>query len=124
MMHPNLPLAARGDSQAQRLQREFLAPPDAQRQQLKQSALQFEGIFLEQMLAAMDKTVDRSQSLLSGGYGEDVFRGLLNQHVGQMAAERPGGSGFGLAQVIYRQMAAVLDADKAVNGLKRVDANG
>lgn len=102
----------RPENQLLRLQREFLAPPDKQRETLKKSALQFEGIFMEQMMAAMDKTIDRSQSMLSGGYGEDVFRGMLNQHLGQMSAERPGGSGFGLAPVIYRQMAAVLDAEK------------
>lgn len=113
------------ENQLSRLQREFLNPPDARREALKKSALQFEGIFMEQMLSAMDKTIDRSQSMLNGGYGEDVFRGMLNQHLGQMCADRPGGGGFGLAPVIYRQMAAVLDAsDKAPQGLKPLDRRG
>lgn len=72
--------------------------------ELKQAAQQLEGVFLNQLLTAMDKTVDRKDSFLSGGPGEDMFREMMYQHISEDIATHPHGSGLGLAESIYRQM--------------------
>jgi Rod binding domain-containing protein len=80
------------------------------RDELKKTAQQFEGIFIKQLLDAMDKTVERS-GFMSGGSGEDMFRGLMFDHISQSISTGPGGSGFGLADAIYRQLESRLPVD-------------
>jgi Rod binding domain-containing protein len=77
------------------------SPEDAK---LRQAAQQFEAVFVQQMLQQMDKTVDRSESMFNGGSAEDTFRGMFLQEVATSITQRPGGSGFGLADHIYKQM--------------------
>lgn len=72
---------------------------------LRQAAQDFEAIFVNQMLDAMDKTVDRENSMMGGGNSEQYFRGMLNEEIAKSMTNRLGGSGFGLAESIYRQMA-------------------
>src|SRR5689334_17001241 len=71
--------------------------------ELMKTARQFEGIFFKQMLDAMDKTIDRS-GFMDGGNGEEMFRGMLYDKISEINSTRTGGSGFGLAEAIYRQM--------------------
>lgn len=73
---------------------------------LQQAAKDFEAIFVHQMLDAMDKTVDREGSIMGGGSSEQYFRGMLNEEIAKSMTNRLGGSGFGLAESIYKQMAA------------------
>jgi len=80
---------------------------------LSETAKEFEAIFFQQMLDAMDKTIDREDSLFQGGHGEKVFRGMMNQEIAKSAANTPGGSGFGLAKTIYEQMSRVLESQEA-----------
>lgn len=94
------------------LKKSFANPGDKQHKELKEAAQQFESVFIKQLLDAMDKTVDREGSILSGGSAEEYFRGMLNEHIAQNFSDRPGGSGFGLAENIYRQMASEMTADK------------
>jgi flagellar protein FlgJ len=97
-----------GQSQLAQLQRDYTNPTTRDQKKLKQSAQEFEAIFVQQMLDAMDKTVDREDSLMGGGTGEEYFRGMLNQEIAKSITNRPGGSGFGLAEAIYKQTAAQL----------------
>lgn len=92
-------------SKAQQLQRQFLNPGTADQKKLRNAAQEFESIFVQQMLEAMDKTIDRENSVLSGGSSEQYFRSMLNQEIAKSMSTRQGGSGFGLAESIYRQMA-------------------
>lgn len=73
------------------------------REDLMKTARQFEGIFFKQLLDAMDKTVERS-GLMSGGSGEEMFRGMLYEKISETISTRPGGSGFGIAEAVYRQL--------------------
>jgi flagellar protein FlgJ len=73
---------------------------------LQQAAKDFEAVFVHQMLEAMDKTVDREGSIMGGGNSEQYFRGMLNEEIAKSMTNRVGGSGFGLAESIYKQMAA------------------
>lgn len=83
------------------------------REDLKKTAKEFEGIFVQQLLNEMDKTVNRENSLLGGGSAEETFRGMMNERVAQMIANRPGGSGLGLAQAVYRQLEKRLPKEAA-----------
>lgn len=73
------------------------------KEELLKTARKFEGVFIQQLLNEMDKTIERSD-FLSGGSGEEMFRGLFYEKVAENIATRPGGSGFGIAEAIYRQL--------------------
>lgn len=83
---------------------------------LKQASKDFEAIFVNQMLEAMDKTVDRENSIMSGGSSEQYFRSMLNEEIAKSMTNRIGGSGFGLAEAIYRQMSKQLKTSTTETG--------
>lgn len=91
------------------LKQSYLHPEGADKQKLKKAAQEFEAIFVQQLLDAMDQTVDRQDSLLGGGNAEAYFRGMMNEEIAKSLSTRPGGSGFGLAESIYRQMEKQLE---------------
>lgn len=95
-----------GQGQLQKLQRQYEHPTTADSKKMKQAAQEFESIFMQQMLDMMDKTVDRENSLLGGGSAEQYWRGMLNQEIAKGMCMGNGGSGLGLAETIYKQMAA------------------
>jgi Rod binding domain-containing protein len=68
---------------------------------LYQAALDFESIFVKQMLDAMRKTVNKS-GLIEGGMAEDIFEDMLYE---KYATTMTRSAGFGLADQIYRQLA-------------------
>ena len=88
----------------QQMKAAYMNPADKDHKKLKQAAQEFESVFVQQMLDAMDKTVNREDSVLGGGSAEDYFRGMLNEQVAKSISTRQGGSGFGLAESIYQQM--------------------
>lgn len=61
----------------------------------------FESIFVKMMLTEMQKTVDKSSDLTSGGYGEEVFQDLLNDEYSKSMSKS---ADFGLADQLYRQL--------------------
>ncbi|WP_303672574.1 rod-binding protein [Vampirovibrio chlorellavorus] len=87
------------------LQRQYQNPENQDQKKLKKAAQEFEAIFVQQMLDAMDKTIDRKDSFLNGGSSEEYFRSMLNEEISKSMTTKQGGSGFGLAESIYRQMA-------------------
>lgn len=105
-------LSFQSDAQAmklQDLQRQYLHPQNTDQRKLKKAAQEFEGIFVQQMLDAMDKTIQREDSFLSGGSAEQYFRSMLNEEIAKSMTTKAGGSGFGLAETIYKQMAKNAD---------------
>ncbi|MEM0951575.1 MAG: rod-binding protein [Cyanobacteria bacterium P01_H01_bin.74] len=78
---------------------------------LMEAAQEFESVFVHQMLEAMDKTIDRSDSFLSGGSAEDYFRSMMHQEMAKNISH--GNNGFGLAEAIYKQMAGNLSPKSA-----------
>lgn len=89
------------------LRASFSSPKTAGQQKLKDAAQQFEAVFLNQLLEAMEKTVDREESMLNGGEAESTFRGMLYQEMsGSMS--KAGGNGIGLASSIYQQTVLML----------------
>lgn len=75
-----------------------LAAKDAK---LRKAAQQMEGAFVQQMYKTMRETVP-TDGPFNGGAGEDMFTGLLDQHV---ASDTPmQWHKHGLSEAIYRQM--------------------
>ena len=67
---------------------------------LRKAAQQMEGAFVEQMYKSMRETVP-TDGMFDGGSGEEMFTGLLDQHV---ASDTPMKWQHGLSESIYRQM--------------------
>jgi flagellar protein FlgJ len=67
---------------------------------VRAAAEQFESFFLTQSLTSMFAGVD-TNSLFGGGSGETVYRSLLLQEYGKIAARS---GGFGIADAVQRQM--------------------
>jgi len=63
---------------------------------------EFESIFVKMMLKEMRKSVDKSDSLLSGGWAEEIYSDMLDD---QYSASIAKNAGFGLAEQLYKQLA-------------------
>ena len=64
---------------------------------LKQTAQDFESIFIEQMFKEMKKTINRSGFMGETSQAYEIFDGMLAQEYAKTAAK---GGGFGLAKMI------------------------
>ncbi len=62
---------------------------------------EFESIFVKMMLKEMRNSVDRSDSLLSGGWAEDIYQDMLDDEYSKTMAKT---AGFGLADQLYKQL--------------------
>lgn len=82
-----------------------LAPggPIDRSSKLYQAAQDFEALFVKQMLNTMRKTVDKGE-LFNGGQAEEIFEDMLYDERAKMMTRN---AGFGLADSLYRQMAAL-----------------
>ena len=68
--------------------------------QLYKVSLEFEAIFIKQMLNVMRQTVDKS-GLIEGGMAEEIFEDMLyDEYAKKMAESRQ----LGIADIIYRQL--------------------
>jgi len=67
---------------------------------LKAAASLFEGVFYQEMFKAMRETVPEGGAA-SGGPGEDIFTGLLDQHVAEAAAAQ---NRRGIGGALYRYL--------------------
>jgi flagellar protein FlgJ len=67
---------------------------------LYKACLDFEAIFIKQMLNSMRKTVEKS-GLLDGGLAEEFFEDMLYDEYAKKMAEN---ANFGLAAMIYNQL--------------------
>ena len=63
---------------------------------------EFESIFVKMMLKEMRNSVDKSDSLLSGGWAEDIYSDMLDDEYSKSMAKN---AGFGLADQLYKQLA-------------------
>ncbi len=75
----------------------------AQDPRLATSAQQLEGLFVQQLFAAMRETVPQ-EGLMSGGAGEEMFTQMLHEHLAEQAPAR---WTHGLSAEIMRQFASV-----------------
>ena len=70
--------------------------------ELYKQCLDFESIFVKMMLKEMRSSVDKSGSLMSGGWAEDIFQDMLDDEYSKSMAET---ANFGIADQLYRQLA-------------------
>ncbi|TCM17736.1 rod binding protein [Novosphingobium sp. PhB165] len=63
-------------------------------------ARQFEGVFAGQVAKMMLESVDQGDEF-SGGHGEEMFRGVLAEQVGNQIAK---GKGLGIASAVQAQI--------------------
>jgi flagellar protein FlgJ len=68
---------------------------------LRRACARLEGVFMQEMLKALRATVPEGMS--GGGAAEDMFTGMLDQHVADNAAAR---LERGLGAALYRQLRA------------------
>lgn len=80
------------------------APADAasasQDEQLRRAARELEGVFVTELFKAMRQTVPEG-GLTGGGMGEEMFTGMLDQHLAPRSAA---GWERGIADALYRQL--------------------
>jgi peptidoglycan hydrolase FlgJ len=77
------------------------AEPTADEKKLRKAAADLEGLFVAQMYKAMRDTVPKDEGIVSGGSGEEIFTGLMDEH---LAAETPSHWSGGIAEALYRQL--------------------
>lgn len=77
---------------------------------LRRTALQLEGMFVTQLYQAMRATVP-DDGLTSGGSGEAMFTGMLDEHVASQTPEH--WRGHGLADALVRQLRGMGTAPEA-----------
>jgi Rod binding domain-containing protein len=73
---------------------------------LRAAARQLTGVFAQQLFKAMRATVPQGEGAVDGGSGEEMFTGLLDEHLaGAGPAARPGAAwAESLADAVYRRM--------------------
>ncbi|NYT42107.1 rod-binding protein [Sphingomonas sp. R-74633] len=74
----------------------------------KATAKNFEAVFLGQMTSMMMSTVDQGENF-NGGNGEDMFRGILAEKLGNSIADR---GGIGLAPMVLDQIIKLQQGNK------------
>lgn len=73
---------------------------DDKNEQLWKASLQFEAIFVQQMMSAMRKTVHKSD-FMPHGFAEDMHASMMDDAIAQASTKH---SNFGLASAIYREL--------------------
>ena len=68
---------------------------------LRKVAQQMEGVFVQELYKAMRATVPQNDGVVGGGAGEEMFTGLMDQH---LATETPHAWGRGLGEAIYQHL--------------------
>lgn len=84
--------------------------PTPEQKKLRKAASDLEGLFVSQMFKAMRATVPSDEGIVSGGSGEEIFTGLMDEH---LAAETPSHWGGGISEALYRQLSKGLLAASA-----------
>ena len=74
---------------------------EEKRQALKESAKEFEAVFIHQMISAMRKTVSES-GLMPKSNGQKIFEGMLDEEWAKKLASKSGSSSLG--DILYRQL--------------------
>lgn len=75
----------------------------ANRERAARAGRQFEAQFISQMFQHMTEGL-KSDAEFGGGNGEEMFRSMLVDEYAKLSANRPGGSGFGIAPAVERMI--------------------
>jgi len=80
-------------------------------EKLRATAQQLQGVFVEQLFKAMRSTVPEDGEF-SGGQGEEMFRGLMDQHMSELVPSRWTGN-HSLGEIMVRQLSQALPGTPA-----------
>jgi flagellar protein FlgJ len=69
-------------------------------EKLKKACMDFESLFIHQMLKSMRQTISKT-NLFGEGPAEEIFQSLFDQELSRSLASR---DGFGLGKVLHHQM--------------------
>ncbi|MBR1737801.1 MAG: rod-binding protein, partial [Firmicutes bacterium] len=69
--------------------------------ELMNACVEFESYFLKEMIKAMRRTVDKSDSFIPQSNAEEIFQDMLDDEYAKSSAK---GSGIGLAKMMYEQL--------------------
>jgi flagellar protein FlgJ len=69
---------------------------------LREVSLEFEALFVEQMLDSMRKTVHKENDILDGGMAQDIFEDMLYQEYARIMSKT---GSLGLADLVYQELA-------------------
>jgi peptidoglycan hydrolase FlgJ len=86
--------------------------PDPEDARLRRAASDLEGVFVAELFKAMRETVPRD-GIVDGGPGEEMFTGMLDQHLAPLAGE---GWQRGIGEALYRQLRASLGSPPTSEG--------
>ncbi len=78
------------------------------KQQARQVAEQFEGIFINQMLSGMFEGIG-DEDTFNGGFAEETYRGLMTETYADTIAKS---GGIGLADNIMRELIGLQEIEK------------
>lgn len=73
-------------------------------QQLREATAAMESVFMGELLKAMRDTVPAGGALESGA-GEEIFTGMLDEHIAGLAAAR---QSQGVGEALFRQLSGLL----------------
>jgi Rod binding domain-containing protein len=104
-MSPALPIDATSAVQTRPLQVPQVAK-GAGDTALRKAAVDFEAVFLSEMMKPMFDSL-KTDGLMGGGHGEEAFRAIMLQNYGKAVANA---GGIGLAAPIYRTMLQMQEA--------------
>lgn len=83
--------------------------PQTRDPRLWRVAQDFEAVMIGQMARSMFETKGAGDSGFNGGVGEETWRSVLADHIGQAIAAR---GGIGLSQSVYNEMLRLQGAQK------------
>ena len=73
-------------------------------EKLYKACQDFESIFFQMMMKSMRQTVDKTD-LTDGGFGEEVFQGMMDEQISTQAAKQSSS----IAEILYKQLRLQLD---------------
>jgi peptidoglycan hydrolase FlgJ len=83
---------------------------------IKQSATEFEGMFLSQMLENLFEET-KTNELFGGGEAEDIYRSMMLEEYGKLMAKA---GGIGVADHVMRQMIQMQGGDSEAEQTKSI----
>lgn len=75
---------------------------------LKEISQDFESFFIYQTMELMNAGLPGAETDFGGGYGEEMFTHILNEHMAENITEA---GGFGIADTIYAQLVKYQEAE-------------
>lgn len=87
--------------------------------ELKRACQDFEAIFVNQMFQQMRRTISKDE-LFGGGQAEEIFTSMQDAEMAKSISRQ---RGFGLADVMYRQLSSLLENGDGDGVVKKSDIN-